>query len=634
MKTLLYLSALVIITNATAQTKKITVPSGVQNVTVFLQGAQITRSATATIPAGTSTLVFPGISPELEEKSIQVQGKGAFTILSVSRERNYMNTQRPQEEIKKLQEQLDVLEEKLQREKNKESVFRQEEEMLKKNQDLRGANTGLKTADLKEALDFQRSRLTEVLDQQLAIKANIRRLEDYIRQNMQQRAALLETKDTSTTDLLVTVSSKENISGRLTLRYLVKNAGWYPTYELRVENISRPMELAYKANVFQQCGEDWKNVKLSLSSGNPSENGQKPEMNAWYLRTFSNMQELTRARYASPLKDNSRATGRVTDGSGTPIIGATIRIPNRTIGTSTNEKGEFSLQLPPGATSLDVSYIGYRSQEVTLGSNFMNIVLMEDAKSLDEVVVVGYGVSQKKALTGSLAGMVPGIRIRGVSSDKQREDIPLDVSASFHTTSVNFDIAVPYSIPSDGKPYAVSVSQTAVATSYQYHAAPKLDPAAYLVAGITDWEQLNLLEGEASIYFEGTYLGKSLLNLQSASDTLYVSLGRDKNIVINRKLQKEYSKNQFFASNQTAVRNWEISVRNNKQETVRILVEDQVPMPAQNEVEVSRVSYAGASMDPVSQLVTWSLEIPVKEEKKMQLQYTVKYPKGKLVNLD
>ncbi|WP_346319731.1 mucoidy inhibitor MuiA family protein [Chitinophaga sp. YIM B06452] len=634
MKTLLYLFTLITFTNATAQTKKVTVPSSIENVTVFLQGAQITRTAATTIPAGTATLVFPGISPELEEKSIQVQGKGAFTILSVSRERNYLNNQRPQDEIKRLQEQLEVLEERLQREKNKESVFRQEEEMLKKNQDLRGTNTGLKTADLKEALDFQRNRLTEVLDQQLAIQANIRRLNDNIRQNMQQRAALLETKDTSTTDLLVTVSSKESISGKLTLRYLVKNAGWYPTYELRVENISHPMELAYKANVFQQCGEDWKNVKLSLSSGNPSESGQKPEMNAWYLRTFNSMQELTQARYKSPLKDQGRATGRVMDGAGHPIIGAMIRIPNRTIGTTTNEKGEFSLQLPTGATSLDVTYIGYKDQQVTLSNNFMNIVLQENVQALQDVVVVGYGKSIETEVVGRVAGVSSGIRIRGVNSAKQREDIPLDVSASFHTTSVNFDIAVPYSIPSDGKPYAVSVSQTPVATSYQYHAAPKLDPAAYLVAGITAWEQLNLLDGEASIYFEGTYLGKSLLNLQTASDTLYVSLGKDKNIVINRKLQKEYSKNQFLASNQTAVRNWEISVRNNKQEPVRILVEDQVPMPAQSEVEVSRISYSGATMDPVSQLVTWSLEIPVKQEKKMQLQYTVKYPKGKLVNLD
>ncbi|MBO9155063.1 mucoidy inhibitor MuiA family protein [Chitinophaga sp. GCM10012297] len=622
--------------NAYAQTKKLNVPSSIENVTVFLQGAQITRTASTTIPSGTTTLVFPGISPELEEKSIQVQGKGAFTILSVSREKNYMsNQQKPREELVRLQAQAEILEEKLQRERNRESVFKQEEEMLKKNQDLRGTATGLKTADLKEALDFQRNRLTEVLDQLLAIQGNIRQINDQVRLNDLQRNALMQQKDSSVNDLLVTVSSKENITGKLTLRYLVKNAGWYPSYELRVENISRPMELAYKANVFQQCGEDWKNVKLSLSSGNPSENGQKPELNAWYLRTFSNMQELLRARSAAKTDDIGQVSGTVTDPAGRPITGATIRVPDRTIGTSTNEKGEFALQVPPGTKTLDVSYIGYMKQSVPVSAARIPVVMFEDTKALNEVVVVGYDKQQKRAVIGaSLEGKTSGIMIRGTSTALQREDIPLDVSASFHTTSVNFDIVLPYTILSDGKPYAVAVSQNTMPTSYEYHAAPKLDAAAYLIAGVTGWEELNLLEGEASIYFEGTYLGKSLLNLQSAADTLYVSLGRDKNIVINRKLQKQYSKNQFLGGNQTSVRNWEISVRNNKQQPIRILVEDQVPMAAQGEVEVSRVSYAGASLNPVTQLVTWSLDVPVKEEKKMQLQYTVKYPKDKLVNLD
>lgn len=637
MKRAFYLFALLsLYINGYAQTKKLSVPSSIESVTVFLQGAQITRTAATTIPSGTTTLVFPGISPELEEKSIQVQGKGAFTILSVSREKNYMtHQQRPQEELARLQAQKETLEEKLQREKNKESVFRQEEEMLKKNQDLRGTSTGLKTADLKEALDFQRNRLTEVLDQLLAIQAGIRQINGQIRLNDLQSAALMQQKDSSTHDLLVTVSSKENITGKLTLRYLVKNAGWYPSYELRVENISRPMELAYKANVFQQCGEDWKNVKLSLSSGDPSENGRKPELNAWYLRTFSSMQELIRARSVARAGEIGQVSGTVTDPSGQPLTGATIRVPDRTIGTSTNDKGEFTLQLPPGAKTVEVAYIGYRKQTLPVTSAHLPVVMFEDAKALNEVVVVGYGVQHKKAAIGAaLEGKTSGVMIRGTNSAPQREDIPLDVSASFHTTSVNFDIVLPYTILSDGKPYAVAVSQTAVPTSYEYHAAPKLDAAAYLIAGVTGWEELNLLEGEASIYFEGTYLGKSLLNLQDATDTLYVSLGRDKNIVINRKLQKQYSKNQFLGSNQTAVRNWEISVRNNKQQPIRILVEDQVPMAAQGEVEVSKVSYAGASLNPVSQLVTWSLDVPVKEEKKMQLQYTVKYPKDKLVNLD
>lgn len=623
--------------NVFAQTKRLNVNSSIESVTVFLQGAQITRTASASIPSGTTTLVFPGISPELEEKSIQVQGKGAFTILSVSREKSFIhNQQQPQEALLKLQKDLEALEEKLRREKNKESVFKEEEEMLKKNQDLRGTNTGLKTADLKEALDFQRSRLTEVLDQQLAIQANIRQLNEDIVKNNRQRAALRESKDASSTDLLITVSSKENISGKLTLRYLVKNAGWFPSYELRVENISRPMELAYKANVYQQCGENWRNVKLSLSSGNPSENGQKPELSPWYLHTFGSMQALLQARNNALAAEQAQVSGRVTDISGKPVHGATVRIPNRTVGTVTNENGEFTLQLPPGAKTLDVSFIGYGTRHITINGEHLPIVLQENPKALEDVIVVGYGRQKKTKLTGALEGRLAGVAIRGTSAPapQQREDIPLDVSASFHATNVTFDIELPYTVLSDGKPYAVAIGQHTVPASYEYHAVPKLDAAAYLIAGVTGWEELNLLEGEASIYFEGTYLGKSLLNLQNARDTLYVSLGRDKNIVINRKLQKQFSKHQFLGNNQTAVRNWEISVRNNKQEPIRIVIEDQAPMAAQGDVEVSKVSYSGASLDPVSQIVTWSLGISPKEEKKMQLQYTVKYPKDKLVNLD
>ncbi|MRG47225.1 mucoidy inhibitor MuiA family protein [Chitinophaga sp. SYP-B3965] len=621
--------------NLHAQTKKQTVNATIDKVTVFMQGAQVTRSATTNIPAGTTTLVFPNISPELEEKSIQVQGKGAFTILSVSRNRNYMGVQAPIEEVTRLQQQQSLLEEKRLREKNRLKVFAQEEAMLGKNQDLRGTNTGLKTQDLRDALDFQRTRLTEILEQQLAIEKNINTLTDQIHRLVSQQVSLMAVKDSSTSDLLITVMAKENINGKLSLSYLVKNAGWYPTYELRVENISQPLEMAYKANVFQQCGEEWKNVKLSLSNGNPSESGSKPELQPWQMRTFYSMQELVNSRSGQKTTGKNEARGRVLDPEGKPINGATIRVPNRSIGTITNENGEFSLQMPQDVSTLELNFLGYEPEEIRPTGNFQSFVMRPSKSTLNEVVITGYATQYKKDLTGA----VSSIRIRGTNSTvapapKVQETIPLSVNATFHTTSVNFDIATSYTILSDGKPYTVSIKEMEVPTHYEYHTAPKLDPAAYLLAGITDWEGLNLLEGEASIYFEGTYLGKSLLNLQTATDTLFVSLGKDKNIVINRKLQKDYSKNQFFGSNQTVTRNYEISVKNNKQEPIRILVEDQLPISIQREIEISKVEYPGARLDETTQQITWDLNIASKEEKKTKLQYAVKFPKDRIVNLD
>ncbi|GEP93966.1 DUF4139 domain-containing protein [Chitinophaga cymbidii] len=634
----IYLSLLLSITcfYANAQTKKQTVQSKIDKVTVFMQGAQVMRSATTSIPAGTTTLVFPQISPELEEKSIQVRGQGPFTILSVSRERNYLRGQAPIEEIEKLQQQQEALEEKVTHEKARQKVFAQEEAMLAKNQDLRGTTTGLKTQDLREALDFQRARLSEVLEQQISIEKNITQLNESISRLIAQQQALMAAKDTSTSDLLITVSSKENINGQLTLSYMVKNAGWYPSYDLRVESISQPMALAYKANVFQQCGEEWKNVKLSLSSGNPSESGLKPELQPWLMRAFYSRQEMMAARIQQGSVGKNEARGRIYDESGRPLPHVSITIPGRTIGTVTNEKGEFSLQLPPDATALKISYIGYMQREISLNGKYLEVYMQPDAKLMEEVVVVGYGAQEKKSL---LTGAASGVMIRGVSSapaprTQKQSEIPLEVGTTFHSTSVHFDIATAYTVPSDGKPYTVNIREMEVPASYEYHAAPKLDLSAYLLAGITDWQQLNLLEGETSIYFEGTYLGKSLLNLQTASDTLFVSLGKDKGIVLNRKLQKAFSKSQYLGSNQVVTRHWEISVRNNKREPVRLLLEDQLPVSVQREIEISKMEHPGAKLDENTQKLTWDLSIAPKEEKKTQLQYTVKYPKDRVVNLD
>lgn len=626
--------------NGNAQTKKQTVNSTVDKVTVFMQGAQVMRSANTTIPAGTTILVFPQISPDLEEKSIQVQGQGAFTILSVAREKNYLRGQAPLEEAIKLQEQIDVLKEKQAREEAHRKVFAQEEIMLGKNQEVRGA-AGIKTQELREALDFQRARLTEVTEQQLNIAKNIQLLDQSIARLVAQQGALMAAKDTTTNDLLITVSSKESISGKFSLSYMVKNAGWYPSYDVRVESISQPMHIAYKANVFQQSGEEWKNVKLSLSSGNPSESGVKPELQPWIVRTFYSRNELLELMRQQKAAGAHEAKGRITDANGQPLGQVSVKVTGRTIGTFTDANGNFSLQLPADAQSITASSIGYESQEVTLSGKPLYIAL-QDAKALEEVVVVGYGNNQKSKVLGSVAGLdvnKKDIRIRGMSTlnappPAPQSEIPLEVNTAFLSTSVHFDIASAYTILSDGKPYAVNIQEMDVPASYEYHAAPKLDLSAYLIAGITDWEKLNLLEGETSIYFEGTYLGKSLLNLQTASDTLFVSLGKDKGIVLNRTLQKTFSKSQLLGSNQSVSRNWEISVRNNKREAIHLLLEDQLPMSVNREIEISKTEYAGARLDDVSQKVTWDMKIDPKKEEKVKLQYTVKYPKDRIVNID
>ena len=110
--------------------------------------------------------------------------------------------------------------------------------------------------------------------------------------------------------------------------------------------------------------------------------------------------------------------GHVKDATEEPIIGATVRVAGQTGGVITDIDGNFTLQAPTGAT-LSVSYIGYETQEVTAASNVV-ITLQEDTeRSLNEVVVIGYGVAKKSDLTGSVAALKPDAKNKGVVVNPQ-----------------------------------------------------------------------------------------------------------------------------------------------------------------------------------------------------------------------
>ncbi len=97
-------------------------------------------------------------------------------------------------------------------------------------------------------------------------------------------------------------------------------------------------------------------------------------------------------------------TGTVTDGSGEPVIGASVMVKGSTAGTVTDLDGRFTIPNAPASGTLVVSYVGYRTQTISLdGRSSVSVTLEEDKQLLDEVVVVGYGVQRKSDVTGALS---------------------------------------------------------------------------------------------------------------------------------------------------------------------------------------------------------------------------------------
>ncbi|RZK30463.1 MAG: mucoidy inhibitor MuiA family protein, partial [Hymenobacter sp.] len=84
----------------------------------------------------------------------------------------------------------------------------------------------------------------------------------------------------------VTVTNKTAKNATLEIDYVVSNAGWYPVYDLRAKDSKSPVQLNYKAQVYQNTGIDWSNVKLKLSTSNPSLGGTKPVLSSWFLNFY------------------------------------------------------------------------------------------------------------------------------------------------------------------------------------------------------------------------------------------------------------------------------------------------------------------------------------------------------------
>ena len=167
---------------------------------------------------------------------------------------------------------------------------------------------------------------------------------------------------------------------------------------------------------------------------------------------------------------------------------------------------------------------------------------------------------------------------------------------------------------------------------YEYGVAPKLDKDAFLLATITGWEGLSLLPGESNVYFEGTYVSKSFIDPNNTADTLRLSLGRDKRVVVKREQLKDFTKTQSFGGKTTKTYAYEVSLRNTKSEVVNVTVEEQVPISNNKDITVELLDKGGAKYTTRDGKLKWVISLKPNETKKVVYKFEVKYPKDKNIS--
>ncbi|MGM0376181.1 MAG: mucoidy inhibitor MuiA family protein [Bacteroidota bacterium] len=501
------------------------VESTITDVMVFLNGARITRNIDAHIPAGQSRLVFKGITSKLNPNSLQVSTDQGATILSVKQSKDYLEDAEVNEEISHLREERDNVKNNLEKAQSRQQVFEQEQKMLLSNQSVGGSETGISADQLKNVLDFFRNRMSGIEERLFELKNQMEPMKERLENLNKQLDELNDKKDQPQSTITVTITSDHATDASLKMNYIVDEARWIPFYNLRAEDINTPLVMDYKARIFQNTGEPWDKVNLSLSTGDPSANQTKPELNPWIIRPVQ------------PVK-------------------------------------------------------------------------REEAE-------------KKKSIM--LATEV---------QDEKAEEIPELVTRERQQTTTVFNINEPFSVKPNNKAHEVSVMRHETDANFKYVTVPKHAPHAFLMAELTEWNDFDLLPGQAAIYLGQSYQGKTFLDPYTAEDTLSLSMGRDPGITVSREVQKDYSSNTFFGNKQKKTKAWKISVRNNKNTEVDIVVEDQMPVSGDSDIKVELEESSGARVNRKTGLMEWQLSLEPGETRELDLVYSVQYPKDKKVILE
>lgn len=517
--------------------------SPVQSVIVYLDGAEVTQSKQVSLAPGRNKIVFTGLSQKLVSKSVQVNISGDVAILSVSDEINYLSKQDDQPRVKQLKDSVQYLNDALTQLRNEKDAYVTEKNLLIENKNMSGKDKALSVAELKAIADFYRLRIREINDEVGKIEKKDRKLNEVLVKANQQLNELNARFNTPMAEVSILLMASAKITSNIELKYIVTDAGWAPSYDLKAEDVNKPIELKYRAKVFNNTGVDWKDVKLRLSTADPMRSASKPEMDAWYLN------------YVSQYANNNN--------------------------------------------SLNVR--GSRSESSQLYVDGMKI-----------------------------PGGIPaqyGDKSGGVIQKGQVQYEQIQVSE----LSADFEIKNTYSIPSDAKPYIVDVTVYNLPAVYKHFCVPKVERDVYLLARITGWEDLDLVEGPANVYYGGTYVGQSYIQTRSVDDTLDLSLGRDNKIIVTRTKQKDFSTQKFIGSTKKEAYAYEIAIKNNRKTPIQIEINDQLPISQQGDITVEEIELSKAEKDVITGKLTWKYTIQPDEMKKLNLSFAIKYPKNKTI---
>ncbi|WP_304235248.1 DUF4139 domain-containing protein [Jiulongibacter sediminis] len=300
MKNILFTTLLFLSTIAFAQ-QNISSKAKMTDITVYVNQAMVNSKVNVAFPGGRSIIEVTDLPSTIDQNSIKVGGRGNFVLLSVNFEKDFISKKQKafQVSLEEVQDKIDITEMKLE-------VNKDEQKMVMDNTEIKSDNDDLYSADLEEMSVYFKKKLTQLGEERLALKKELKRLNEE-KEGIQKQMQTDPSRNLPMGKVLLTIQAERAGKAELDLSCLVYNTGWSPSYDLRVENTDSPIELSYKAEVRQNTGVDWEDVKLTLSTARVNRRTVKPELNPTYLYFYENRPPVPMRARSAKMEDAAMA---------------------------------------------------------------------------------------------------------------------------------------------------------------------------------------------------------------------------------------------------------------------------------------------------------------------------------------
>jgi uncharacterized protein (TIGR02231 family) len=301
MKVILSLLTLFILNLSFGQQPQVQfIKSDIKKVKLFLTSGEMYHEHDIKLFKGRNKLIFSGISAFADPRSIQFTGDGKYRLVSVSTEMDFLAAEQFNPRIKLLQDSLELLKDKHQSNQDQLDAFRAETDLLNANKKLGGNTQNLTVAQIKEAADFYRTRTLEINTKVSKLNKEQTKLNTLIDNTRYQLVELNYNENQRSNQVVILVDATENVSMKGQLKYLVSDCGWAANYDLSATDLNQKINLKYMAQVYNNTGNNWNEVELTLSTGDPRLSASFPELSPWYLNYYEATRLSSKKGYYAP----------------------------------------------------------------------------------------------------------------------------------------------------------------------------------------------------------------------------------------------------------------------------------------------------------------------------------------------